>query len=390
MISWLPLALRFLLASFRSRRNLLFENLALRHQLLVLNRSSNRPHLTPLDRALWAWLSHVWQGWKNRLCLVRPTTVLQRHRAGFRLFWRWKSRPRTPGRKAIMPHIIRLIRKMSRANPLSGAPCIHGELLKLGLVVAQRTVAQYMIARASRPPSQNWKTFLRHHLSSMVSVDFLTVPTLTFQVLYVLIVLSHHRRRTLRCRVGETADALPYPNLAFLLCADKNPPSFCLSTTIAQSVSATATRLSRALCRPMRPFTRSSAARWTFCQPHLLISQPAAFSGRRPAHAGRNGANRMRGVQLMLLYTRTPEMVQWLREEETVHRNDGGELSNGAAKHGSRDCRSSGNHRAVLARDWRSEIKGPIVEEVRRIQHEHEQRCKFDLEVVLADIQQHQ
>jgi hypothetical protein len=194
-------------AGLRSRQNLLLENLALRHQLLVLSRRPNRPRLTPLDRALWAWLSQAWRGWKSRLCLVQPSTVIQWHRAGLRLFWRWKSRPRTIGRTAISPDIIRLIREMSRANPLWGAPRIHGELLKLGLVVSQRTVAKYMIQRVRRPPSQNRKTFLRNHLSSMVSVDFLTVPTLTFQVLYVFIVLSHHRRRVLHFNVVDCPSA---------------------------------------------------------------------------------------------------------------------------------------------------------------------------------------
>jgi hypothetical protein len=140
----------------------------LRHQLLVLSRSSKRPRLTPLDRVVWAWLSQAWGGWKRRLCLDQPSTVLQWHRAGFRLFWRWKSCPRKSGRKTIAPDTIHLIRQMSRDNPLWGAPRIHGERLKLGLAIAQRTVAKYMIPRVRGPPSQNWKTFLRNHLSSRV------------------------------------------------------------------------------------------------------------------------------------------------------------------------------------------------------------------------------
>ena len=137
MICWLILLLRLVLAGLKSRRNLLLENLALRHQLLVLRRSSNRPRLTPIDRALWAWLSQVWDGWKIRLCLVQPSTVIRWHRAGFQLLWRWKSRPRKTGRKTIVPAIITLIREMNRANPLWGAPRIHGELLKLGITVAR-------------------------------------------------------------------------------------------------------------------------------------------------------------------------------------------------------------------------------------------------------------
>jgi hypothetical protein len=183
---------------------LLLEILALRHQLLVLSRSSKRPRLTPLDRVVWGWLSQAWSGWKTRLRLVQPSTVIQWHRAGFRLFWRWRSHPGRSGRKTVAPDTIRLIGQMSRTNPLWGAPRIHGELLKLGLAIAQRTVAKYMVQRARRPPSQNWKTFLYNHLGSMVSVDFFTVPTLSFHVLYVFIVLSHHRRRVLHFNVVQS------------------------------------------------------------------------------------------------------------------------------------------------------------------------------------------
>ena len=150
MIRWLTLALHLAVAGLKSRRNLLLEILALRHQLLVLSRCSKRPRLTPLDRVLWAWLSQAWGGWKSRLCLVQPSTVLQWHRAGFRLFWQWKSRPRKCGRKTIASDTIHLIGQMSRANPLWGAPRIHGELLKLGVAIAQRTVAKYMIPRFHR------------------------------------------------------------------------------------------------------------------------------------------------------------------------------------------------------------------------------------------------
>ena len=164
------MVLRVAFAGLNSRRNLLLENLALGQQPLVLSRTNERPRLTPLDRALWAWLSQSCADWKTRLCLVQLSTILQWHRAGFRLFWRLKSRPRKPGRKTICPSTIELIRQMSHANPWWGAPRIHGELLKLGLEVAQRSVAKYMIPRSRRPTSPNWKTFLRNHLDSMVWV----------------------------------------------------------------------------------------------------------------------------------------------------------------------------------------------------------------------------
>jgi hypothetical protein len=114
--------------------------------------------------------------------------VVRWHRAGFRRFWKWRSRTRRVGRLAIAADTVDLIRQMGRANPLWGAPRIHGELRKLGLTLAQRTVAKYMIPRPPRPPSQTWKSFLRNHTGQMVSVDFFTVPTLAFQVLYVFVV----------------------------------------------------------------------------------------------------------------------------------------------------------------------------------------------------------
>jgi len=228
MIRWLKVVLRLAVAGLKSRRNLLLENLALRHQLLVLSRASSRPRLTPPDRALWAWLSQTWDGWKTRLCLVQPSTVIQWHRAGFRLFWRWRSRPGKSGRKTISADTIDLIHKMSCANPLWGAPRIHGELLKLGLEVAQRSVAKYMVPRARRPSSHTWKTFLHNHLDSMVSVDFLTVPTLTFQLLYVFIVLSHSRRRVLHFNVVERPSAVWTAQQLREAFAFTSPPKYLL------------------------------------------------------------------------------------------------------------------------------------------------------------------
>ena len=136
MVVWLILILHLAAASLKSRRSVLLENLALRQQLLVLNRGSKRPRLTPLDRALWAWLSQVWRAWRTSLQMVQPDTVVRWHRAGFRLFWSWRSRPRRVGRQAIASDTINLIRQMSGANPLWGAPRIHGELLKLGITLA--------------------------------------------------------------------------------------------------------------------------------------------------------------------------------------------------------------------------------------------------------------
>src|ERR1039458_6819730 len=168
-------------AAFRSRATLHLENLALRYQLGVLRRSVKRPKLTSADRLLWAWLCGVWSDWRSALVIVKPETVIGWHRKGFRLYWTWKVRHGRPGRPPISKEVRKLIRTMSRENPLWGAPRIHGELLKLGIVIGETSVGKY-IARSQKPPSQDWRTFLENHVKTMVSVDFFTVPTIRFQV----------------------------------------------------------------------------------------------------------------------------------------------------------------------------------------------------------------
>jgi transposase InsO family protein len=172
------------------------ENLALRHQVAVLRRSApKRLKITATDRLLWVWLRRLWAGWKAALVFVQPETVVAWHRKGFRLFWIWKVRRGQRGRPSVPPEIRDLIRTISRNNPRWGAPRIHGELLKLGIEITQPTVAKYM-DRNRKPPSQTWRTFLDNHITtSMVSVDFFTVPTIRFEILYVFLVLAHERRR---------------------------------------------------------------------------------------------------------------------------------------------------------------------------------------------------
>ena len=137
------------------------EILALRHQLAVLQRRTiKRPSLRTADRLLWVMLSRVWEQWRSALVIVKPETVIAWQRKGCRLYWRWKSRAGKSGRPCVSREIRELIRQMSSANPLWGAPRIHGELLKLGIQISQATVAKYMI-RQRKPPSQTWRTFLR-------------------------------------------------------------------------------------------------------------------------------------------------------------------------------------------------------------------------------------
>jgi len=161
--------------TIKSRRNLLFENIALRHQLMVLSRKARRPHWNPVDRIVWVWIPLVWYQWRKALWLVQPDTVIGWHREGFRLFCKWKSRPGRAGRKSLAPETIGLIRHISEANPLWGAPRIQGELLKLGIRVAQRTVGKYTVQHPHRSKSQTWTSFLHNRLGKMVSVDFFTV-----------------------------------------------------------------------------------------------------------------------------------------------------------------------------------------------------------------------
>jgi putative transposase len=201
MLSVLCLFLSTMLSVFRSRAALQVEILALRHQICALRRSGKkRPRLTVADRVFWAWLSEAWADWRSALVIVKPETVIAWHRKGFRLFWTWKARHGQTGRPTVSQDIRDLIRTMSRANPLWGAPRIHGELLKLGIDIGQTSVSKYIV-RQRKPPSQTWRTFLDDHVQQLVSVDFFSVPTIRFEVLYVFLVLAHERRRILHFNV---------------------------------------------------------------------------------------------------------------------------------------------------------------------------------------------
>ena len=207
MISVLISLLLTLRGLVRSRIALHLEVLALRHQLQVLQRSRpRRLRLMRADRWLWAWLSTSWPAWRTALVIVKPETVLAWHRQGFRWYWTWKSRCRL-GRPTVPRDVRALIRTMSEANPLWGAPRIHGELLKLGFDVSQASVAKYMVRR-DKPPSQSWRTFLTNHLQQIAAADFFVVPTATCRLLFVLVILAHERRRV-RARGGHRSSRRP-------------------------------------------------------------------------------------------------------------------------------------------------------------------------------------
>ena len=186
----------FLIDLFKSRGRLEAENLFLRHQLsIAMRRAPPRLRLGGCDRALLLWLTLLWPSLLGVARVVEAETILRWHRAGFRAFWRWKSRKRA-GRPKIDGSLRDLIRQMSRENSTWGAPRIHGELLMLGFEVAQSTVSKYM-PQDGGPRSQGWKTFLRNHAQAIAAVDLCVVPTLGFDRLFAFLVLGHGRRQLL-------------------------------------------------------------------------------------------------------------------------------------------------------------------------------------------------
>ena len=217
-------SLRFVI---RSRASLHLEIIALRHQLAVVNRSRRRRlRFAAPDRLLWAWLAHVWRDWLSAIHVVRPETVIAWHRRGFRLFWTWKSRHRT-GRPGVPAAVRALIREMSGANPLWGAPRIHGELLKLGISLSQSTIAKYM-RRPRRPPSQTWLTFLTTHASQIRAADLFVVPTVTFRLLFVLVILAHDRRRIVHVAATEHPTAVWTAQQLRNAFSENEPPQYLL------------------------------------------------------------------------------------------------------------------------------------------------------------------
>ena len=183
----------------RSRRALLLENLALRQQLATLVHKRRRPRLFPVDRLFWAALRDLWPDWISALAIVKPATVVGWHRRAFRGYWRRLSRKR--GRPRVDLRLRELIELMARENRW-GAPRIHGEILKLGLNVSERTVSRYLRSiRPRRSPGASWKTFLENHREVLAAMDFFIVPTVTFRLLYVLLVIQHDRRKVLHVNV---------------------------------------------------------------------------------------------------------------------------------------------------------------------------------------------
>jgi putative transposase len=199
MVAKVIRVVRLLIVLATRHRTLVLENLALQQQLALYRRTRAKPAMRWSDRLFWIGLRWAWPDWKSVLVVVRPATVVAWHRRGFLWYWTRQSRPRG-GRPQIGADVRRLVREMAVANPLWGAPRVHGELLKLGFEVSERTVSRLM-PRRRQLPSQSWRTFLKNHLGSTVAVDFFTVPTLTCRILFVFVVLAHDRRRILHVNV---------------------------------------------------------------------------------------------------------------------------------------------------------------------------------------------
>src|SRR5579859_6192664 len=275
LLSLLP----FLFARiFRSRRDLLLENVALRQQLGVLRQRHPRPKFATPDKFFWVMLRRLWPGWKQALILIQPETVVRWHRAGFRLYWKWISRCRAHvGRKCVSRELRELIFRMVAENPTWGAPRIHGEMKMLGFDVSERTVSRW-IRRAPRNPEQvkRWAAFLSNHREAIAAMDFFTVPTLTFSVLYCFFVIAHDRRRILHFNVTrhpssvwviqQLREAFPYDSSPKYLIFDR-------ATNFNQEVVSTVKALG---IEPKRtcfrsPWQNGVAERWVGnCRRDLL------------------------------------------------------------------------------------------------------------------------
>jgi putative transposase len=210
MFLWLRYLIGCIVSALGSRRDLILENLALRQQLLSLHTKRPRRRLSAMHKLFWVLLRRLWSGWKTPLLLVTPRTVVEWHRAGFRLYWKWLSRAKqVGGRKPVSQEIRALIFRMAAENPTWGAPRIHGELLKLGFHLSEPTVSRWLRRAAKTPdPAQRWLTFLRNHREAIAAMDFFTVPTITFGVLYCFFVIGHQRRKVLCCNVTRNPNAL--------------------------------------------------------------------------------------------------------------------------------------------------------------------------------------
>jgi transposase InsO family protein len=232
MLRLAAVVIRWLASVGRSRRELLLENIALRQQLATMVQR-NRPRVRFADRVFWIVLRRVWARWAEVLVIVKPETVVGWHRAGFRRYWQRLSRRGMRRGRPVVPGEVRdLIRRMAAENQWR-APRIHGELLRLGFNVSERTVSRYLRGLPSRPERrQHWRTFMKNHREVIAAMDFFTVPTASFRLLYVLFVIRHGRRDiahwnitehpSARWVIQQLREAFPYDSSSRYLVFDRD------------------------------------------------------------------------------------------------------------------------------------------------------------------------
>ncbi|MGB9105165.1 MAG: integrase core domain-containing protein [Terriglobales bacterium] len=278
MLLWSKLILGSILRLLQSRRDLLLENLALRQQLAVLRRHRRRPRLHTADKLFWVFVRRLWNGWQQSLAIVTPATVVRWHRTGFRLYWAWLSWHRVRvGRKPTSRDLRALIFQMVAENPTWGAPRIHGELQMLGFNVSERTVSRWVRRAPKNPePAKRWLTFLHNHREVIAAMDFFTVPTFTFGVLYCFFVIAHDRRRILHFNVTrnptgawvvqQLREAFPYEAPQRYLIFDRDAK---FSLDVVAAVRAMGSEPTRTSFRS--PWQNGVAERWVgSCRRDLL------------------------------------------------------------------------------------------------------------------------
>jgi putative transposase len=287
MFRLLRLLLVLIARFFHSRRSLILENLALRHQLAVLKQKHPRPCIAAPDRWFWIVLRHFWPGWKKALFIVQPETVVRWHRIGFRLYWKWISRKHVRvGRKPTSQEVRELIFRMVAENPTWGAPRIHGELRMLGFDISERTVLRWMRKAPRNPePAKRWAAFLNNHREAIAAMDFFTVPTLTFGVLYCFFVIAHDRRQILHFNVTKhpTSDwvsqqlreAFPYDKAPKYLIHDRDAT---FSAEVVETVKVLGVKPIRAAFKS--PWQNGIAERFVGCCRRDLLDHVIVLNER--------------------------------------------------------------------------------------------------------------
>jgi transposase InsO family protein len=286
MIRGFLLAIGALRAVFLSQADLVLENLALRQQLAAFGRNGRRPRIVAADRLFWLALRRLWLRWSDVLVFVKPDTVVRWHRASFRRYWTWLSQCRPRGRPPIDAPLRALIHRMALENPTWGAPRIHGELRMLGFEVSERSVSRCLPRR--RPPPgaiERWLTFLRNHRGAIAAMDFFTVPTATFRVLYVWFAIDHARRRVLHFDVTEhplaawvvqkLREAFPYDTAPHHLVFDRDT---IFSARVVSIVESLGIRPARTAYRS--PWQNGVAERWIGSFRRELLDHVVVFNER--------------------------------------------------------------------------------------------------------------